>query len=61
MPPINERRYIKLPLDFAGKKWKIQDNGLKIYESEDCEEITVMCYNLNKEHYEFNNPTCNGN
>jgi hypothetical protein len=52
MPPLEDRRYQKRPLDSNGRKWDVIDttNEEVMYKGK-FEGASLACHNLNKKHY----------
>ena len=52
MPPLDERRYQKSPIDCNGNKWLVTDTQEnKIRYKGNFVMAALACYNLNKKHY----------
>lgn len=51
MPPLDDRKYQKIPLDLNGHKWQCRD-GEKIISTGNFERISLITHNLNKKHYD---------
>lgn len=51
MPPFNELRFKKHPLDLDGKWWDILDEGKLLGMKKRFQDISLICHNLNKGYY----------